>query len=108
MKITDQNSHIYIGKYPMVVKFWEQNNNACRRIKSMYSKLMRQLTNEVLYAECNIADSAFAKAKGVRNTPTVLFFNEEGRVIDKIEGEFTEQEITSKVRKLYSLKDYAG
>jgi thioredoxin 1 len=98
MKITDNNNSQYIGKYPIIIKFSTPSCGPCNQIKPIFTKLIEEGNDDALIAECDATENpVITDLYGIRSVPAILFFNQEGEIIDKHVGLITEDQMRQRI-----------
>lgn len=88
LQITDQNFEAMrtSGK-PLVVDFWATWCGPCQMIAPLIDELSAEYADRVQIGKCDVDANANLPGQfGVRNIPTILFFNKEGELASKLVG----------------------
>lgn len=88
LQITDQNFEAMrtSGK-PLVVDFWATWCGPCQMIAPLIDELSTEYADRVQIGKCDVdANTDLPGQFGVRNIPTILFFNKEGELAGKLVG----------------------
>ena len=74
------------GNLPLVVDFWAEWCGPCKMISPIISQLAEEYDGKLVVGKCNVEESEELAAEyGIRNIPTLLFFNN-GQLVDKFVG----------------------
>lgn len=101
MNISDSNfEDIITGELPVMVDFWAPWCGPCRMISPVVEELSEEYQDKVLICKCNVDDNDEAPLKyAVRNIPTLLFFKD-GKLVDRLVGAVSKQDIVNKLNAL--------
>ena len=85
--ITNENfASLKGGNLPLVVDFWATWCGPCRMVAPIISELAEKYDGKVVVGKCDVEENEDLAAEfGIRNIPTILFFNN-GEVVDKLIG----------------------
>lgn len=88
LQITDQNfeSIVAEGK-PLVLDFWATWCGPCQMVGPIIDELATEYAGKVNIGKCDVdANASLPSRFGVRNIPTILFFDKNGNVVNKVVG----------------------
>lgn len=78
------------SKFPVAVLFWGSWSQACREVMPLFENLKRQFARRLSFAKVNLGSNKdFGDKLGVRAVPTIVFFNEAGKVVQQISGVYS-------------------
>ena len=100
LQITDANFEELVnsGK-PMVLDFWAEWCGPCRMVGPIIDELATEYEGRVTIGKMDVDNNNDVVAQfGIRNIPTVLFFN--GKVVDKQVGAAPKTTFVSKIEAL--------
>jgi thioredoxin 1 len=100
--INDNNykSLLESGK-PVVIDFWAPWCGPCRSIAPIIEELATAYEDRVIIGKYNVDDDTDLGVEyGIRNIPTLLFFDKEGKMVDKHVGTITQDALTAKIEAL--------
>ena len=101
-EINDNNykSLLESGK-PVVIDFWAPWCGPCRSIAPIIEELATVYQDRVIIGKYNVdEDTDLGVDYGIRNIPTLLFFDKEGKMVDKHVGTITRDALTAKIDAL--------
>lgn len=88
LQITDQNfaSIVAEGK-PVVLDFWATWCGPCQMVGPIIDELANEYAGTVNIGKCDVdANTDLPGQFGVRNIPTILFFDKNGELVNKLVG----------------------
>lgn len=88
LQITDQNFEALLAEdKPLVIDFWATWCGPCQMIAPLIDELSSEYADRVLVGKCDVDANANLPGQfGVRNIPTILFFNKKGELVNKLVG----------------------
>ena len=99
--VTNENfESLKSGAQPLVVDFWATWCGPCRMVAPIIAELAQAYDGKVTVAKCDVEECEDIAAEyGIRNIPTILFFNG-GQVVDKLIGAQPKANIEEKIKAL--------
>ena len=99
--ITTENFESYKnGELPLVVDLWATWCGPCRQIAPIVSELAEEFDGKLVVGKCDVEENDdIAMEFGVRNIPTILFF-QGGQLVDKFGGATSKATLTEKFQAL--------
>ena len=99
--ITTDNFQSYLnGDLPLVVDLWATWCGPCKMIAPVISQLAEEYDGKIVVGKCDVEENDDIAAEfGVRNIPTVLFFNG-GKLVDKMVGAANKSKFDEKFQAL--------
>jgi len=92
---------ILSGGKPAIVDFWAPWCGPCRMMSPIVDEMAEKFTDKVVVAKCNVDDSSEIPAQfGIRNIPTILFFNSKGELVDRVVGSVPQNELEEKINNI--------
>lgn len=86
---------------PVVVKFESETCGICKETAPIFQKAADLNKGKVKFVTVNVTEQAeLANIHSVKGVPAFLFFNKEGRMIDRIDGGIQESDFLEKVTNL--------
>jgi thioredoxin 1 len=104
IEITDANFEELVlnSDKPVVVDFWAEWCGPCRMVGPIIDELHTEYEGKAVVGKVNVdQNQAIARKYGIRNIPTVLFFNG-GEPVDKQVGAQQKDAYASKLEALMS------
>ena len=101
-EINDNNykSLLESGK-PVVIDFWAPWCGPCRSIAPIIEELAAAYEDRAIIGKYNVDDcDELGVEYGIRNIPTLLFFDKEGKMVDKHVGTITRDALAAKIDAL--------
>ena len=101
LEITDNNFKEILAKgTPVVIDFWAPWCGPCKMVGPIIDELAKEYEGRVIMGKCDVDENSDLPAEfGIRNIPTVLFF-EDGALVDKQVGAVAKPAFVEKVEKL--------
>ena len=101
VQITSENfESLKGGSQPLVVDFWATWCGPCRMISPIISELANEYDGKLTVGKCDVEENEDLAAEyGIRNIPTILFFNN-GEVVDKLVGAVSKAKLDEKFKAL--------
>ncbi|MBO4802917.1 MAG: thioredoxin [Muribaculaceae bacterium] len=102
LEINDANykSLLESGK-PVVIDFWAPWCGPCRSIAPIIEELAAAYEDRAIIGKYNVDDGFdLSSDYGIRNIPTLLFFDKEGNMVDKHVGTITHDALAAKLDAL--------
>lgn len=85
---------------PVVVDFWAEWCGPCRMIAPIIEEISNEYSGKIVVAKCDVDNSPLVTSRfGIRNIPTVLFFNN-GKIADKQIGAAPKNSFINKLNSL--------
>ena len=99
--ITTENFESYKnGELPLVVDLWATWCGPCRVVAPIVSQLAEEFDGKVVVGKCDVEENDdIAMEFGVRNIPTILFF-QDGQLVDKFVGAANKSTLKEKFESL--------
>jgi thioredoxin 1 len=86
---------------PVVVKFESETCGICKETAPIFQKAADLNKGKVKFVTVNVTEQTeLANIHNVKGVPAFLFFNKEGRMIDRIDGGIQEADFIEKVNNL--------
>jgi thioredoxin 1 len=103
LKVTDENyKELLSGDKPVVLDFWAEWCGPCRMLGPIIDDLAREYEGRVAIGKVDVDDNNDVVSQyGIRNIPTVLFFNKSGELVDKQVGAAGKETFVEKINKLF-------
>ena len=102
IEINDANykSLLESGK-PVVIDFWAPWCGPCRSIAPIVEELATVYEDRAVIGKYNVDEGDELSFEfGIRNIPTMLFFDKEGKMVDKHVGTITRDALCAKIDAL--------
>ena len=101
LEITDGNiKEIINSGKPVVVDFWAEWCGPCRMVGPIVEELAKEFEGQVVIGKMDVDENVETPNEyGIRNIPTILFFND-GQVVDKQIGATQKAVLAAKVQAL--------
>ena len=86
---------------PVVIDFWAPWCGPCRSIAPIVEELAEAYADRVIIGKYNVDDGdELSFEYGIRNIPTMIFFDKEGKMVDKHVGTITRDALNAKIEAL--------
>ncbi len=86
---------------PVVIDFWAPWCGPCRSIAPIIEELAATYEDRAVIGKYNVDEGDELSVEyGIRNIPTLLFFDKSGNMVDKHVGTITHDLLTSKIDAL--------
>ena len=86
---------------PDVINFWAPWCGPCRSIAPIVEELATAYEGRAIIGKYNVDDETDLGVEyGIRNIPTMLFFDKEGKMVDKHVGTITRDALAAKIDAL--------
>lgn len=86
---------------PVVIDFWAPWCGPCRSIAPIIEELAGTYEDRAIIGKYNVDDGDELSVEyGIRNIPTLLFFDKEGKMVDKHVGTITNDALAAKLDAL--------
>ena len=86
---------------PVVIDFWAPWCGPCRSIAPIIEELAATYEDRAIIGKYNVDEGDELSVEyGIRNIPTLLFFDKSGNMVDKHVGTITHDLLTSKIDAL--------
>ena len=83
---------------PVVIDFWAPWCGPCRSIAPIVEELATAYEGRAIIGKYNVDDETDLGVEyGIRKIPTLLFFDKEGKMVDKHVGTITRDMLTAKI-----------
>lgn len=97
---TDNFPKLITSELPLVIDFWAEWCGPCKAIAPMMEEFAREYDGQVNIGKCDVEENNdLAVEFKIRNVPTILFIRN-GKVVDKIVGAVSREEIKRKMDKV--------
>lgn len=103
LEITDANFEEVVLKSgkPALVDFWAEWCGPCRMVGPIVEEIYSEYSDEAIVGKVNVdLNSGIASKYGIRNIPTVLFFDKSGNVVDKQVGAVSKDAYEDKLKAI--------
>lgn len=99
--ITEQNfAEIVAANKSLMIDFWATWCGPCRMLAPTVDAVAAEYEGKVTVAKCDVDDAQdIAIQLGIRNIPTLVFFKD-GKVVDRLVGLVSKQEIEKKLAEI--------
>lgn len=86
---------------PMVIDFWATWCGPCRMVSPIIDELSEEYKDTVTIGKVDVDENNdLAVQFGVRNIPTILFFDKEGNLANKLVGAQQKAALVAEIQKL--------
>ncbi len=101
-EINDSNyKELLESGMPVVIDFWAPWCGPCRSIAPIVEELATAYEGRAIIGKYNVdEDTDLGVEYGIRNIPTMLFFDKEGKMVDKHVGTITRDALAAKIDAL--------
>lgn len=101
-EINDSNyKELLESGMPVVIDFWAPWCGPCRSIAPIVEELAAAYEGRAIIGKYNVDDDTDLGVEyGIRNIPTMLFFDKEGKMVDKHVGTITRDALAAKIDAL--------
>ena len=97
---TNYKSFLESGK-PVVIDFWAPWCGPCRSIAPIIEELATVYEGQAVIGKYDVDDGdELGVEYGIRNIPTILFFDKEGNMVDRHVGTITRDALVAKIDAL--------
>lgn len=102
MEITDASYEAIMAEgLPVIIDFWATWCGPCQMVGPMINELADEYAGRIIVGKIDVdANSEIPSQYGVRNIPTILFFNKNGEVVKKLVGVQTKAVLREEAEKL--------
>lgn len=102
MKITEENfNEIQNTGKPVMIKFGASWCGPCRTLAPTIEELEKEYEGKALVGDVDVAEEEnLAGNFGIRNVPTILFFDKNGQRVDKCVGLASKAVLEAKLNSL--------
>ncbi len=102
LEITDASYEAIMAEgLPVIIDFWATWCGPCQMVGPMINELADEYAGRIIVGKIDVdANSEIPSQYGVRNIPTILFFNKNGEVVKKLVGVQTKAVLREEAEKL--------
>lgn len=102
LEITDASYEAIMAEgLPVIIDFWATWCGSCQMVGPMINELADEYAGRIIVGKIDVdANSEIPSQYGVRNIPTILFFNKNGEVVKKLVGVQTKAVLREEAEKL--------
>lgn len=102
LEITDASYEAIMAEgLPVIIDFWATLCGPCQMVGPMINELADEYAGRIIVGKIDVdANSEIPSQYGVRNIPTILFFNKNGEVVKKLVGVQTKAVLREEAEKL--------
>ena len=102
LEITDASYEAIMAEgLPVIIDFWATWCGPCQMVGPMINELADEYAGRIIVGKIDVdANSEIPSKYGVRNIPTILFFNKNGEVVKKLVGVQTKAVLREEAEKL--------
>ena len=102
LEITDASYEAKMAEgLPVIIDFWATWCGPCQMVGPMINELADEYAGRIIVGKIDVdANSEIPSQYGVRNIPTILFFNKNGEVVKKLVGVQTKAVLREEAEKL--------
>lgn len=102
LEITDASYEAIMAEgLPVIIDFWAAWCGPCQMVGPMINELADEYAGRIIVGKIDVdANSEIPSQYGVRNIPTILFFNKNGEVVKKLVGVQTKAVLREEAEKL--------
>lgn len=102
LEITDASYEAIMAEgLPVIIDFWATWCGPCQMVGPMINELADEYAGRIIVGKIDVdANSEIPSQNGVRNIPTILFFNKNGEVVKKLVGVQTKAVLREEAEKL--------
>lgn len=102
--VTDINFDAALKKgKPVIAKFWAEWCGPCQRMKPIFHELAREFGDKVTFVEINEKhrhQNNLMSKYNIESLPTFIFFNKNGKQVEKHEGSYEKEEFKKAIDNL--------
>ena len=88
---------------PVIADFWAEWCGPCKAFKPIFHELAQQHSNEITFLSVNEKyrnKNGLMKKEGISAFPTIIFYDESGKIFKKHEGGYTPNLFKSEIQNL--------
>lgn len=102
LEITDASYEAIMAEgLPVIIDFWATWCGPCQMVGPMINELADEYAGRIIVGKIDVdANSEIPSQYGVRNIPTILFFNKNGEVVKKLVSVQTKAVLREEAEKL--------
>lgn len=102
LEITDASYEAIMAEgLPVIIDFWATWCGPCQMVGPMINELADEYAGRIIVGKIDVdANSEIPSQYGVRNIPTILFFNKNREVVKKLVGVQTKAVLREEAEKL--------
>ncbi len=102
MQITDASYDAIMAEgKPVIIDFWATWCGPCQMVGPIIDEIAEEYNGRIIVGKIDVdANQDIPLRFGVRNIPTILFFNKEGEVVKKLVGAQNKATLKEEAEKL--------